>query len=600
MTDEAYDEDDEIRRLDFAAWFKLGRFALPHRSALAGLMSAGLVLAISESLLPMITARIVDDALSDSGGDKLVLLGSLYAGLVLFNAILIWFFINAGGIAATGIANNVRRALFDHLQTLSFSFYDKNPVGWLMARVTSDTSRMASIIPWFLLDMVWGTAFVLMISVMMLVIHWQLALLVMMTIPVLVELTRIFQKKLLLSQRGVRRVNSQITAKFNENITGVNTSKALVREAQNLQEFQRLSGAMFQYAVRNKLQASVYLPLMLTIGSVGVAITLWYGGINVGTQLTLGELIAFMQYAALFYIPIQEMSSTFTQFQSAQASAERIQGLLETVPEIRDDQEGQLEALSGPIKTIEFKHVDFYYNPAEKVLTDFNLKVEAGESIALVGATGSGKSTLVNLLARFYEPRSGTILINDRDYRYYPLLGLQSRLGMVLQSPHLFSGSILENIRYGNLDASDDEVRAAARKVQADEFINDMADGYQTVIGEGGSRLSSGQKQLVSLARAVLADPDIFILDEATSSIDTQSERLIQEGIEQVLRGRISFIVAHRLSTIRAASRILVIDKGRIVEQGDHDTLIAVGGRYASLYRNQFVKHEAMQFERKA
>ncbi len=588
MAHELKDEEDDVRRLDFGAWRKLSRFARPQRKHLLGLMGAGLLLAVSESLMPMLTAGIVDNAIGEQAGDRLAIYAVSYLALVVINVSLIWFFIRAGGRAATGIANDIRQALFEHLQRLSFSFYDKNPVGWLMSRVTSDTSRMASIIPWFLLDMVWGTAFIAMVSLMMLWLHWQLALLVMITIPLLFLVTRIFQRKLLHSQRGVRRLNSRITARFNENITGINTSKALVREQQNLREFSELSGEMFHHSVINKLQASVYLPLMLAIGSSGVALTLWYGGARVGDGLSLGELVAFMQYAALFYIPIQEMSATFTEFQSAQASAERVQGLLETEPEIQDDSEREQVPLQGRIKEISFQHVDFYYNPAEKVLADFNLDVKQGESIALVGATGSGKSTLVNLLARFYEPRQGSILINGRDYRDYPLLDLQSRLGMVLQSPHLFSGSIMENIRYGQLQASDQEVQAAARQVNADEFIQQLEQGYQTLIGEGGSRLSAGQKQLVSLARAVLADPDIFILDEATSSIDTQSERLIQQGIDKVMRGRISFVVAHRLSTIRSASRILVIHRGEIVEQGDHASLLARRGSYYHLYQNQF------------
>ena len=586
------DNESRVQRLDFGAWRKLSRFALPHRKPLLGLMGAGLVLAVSESLLPMLTAGIVDNAIGVQSGDRLAIYAVSYLALVLFNASLIWFFIRAGGRAATGIANDVRQALFEHLQCLSFSFFDKNPVGWLMSRVTSDTSRMASIIPWFLLDMVWGTAFIAMVSLMMLLLHWQLALLVMITIPLLILVTRIFQRKLLHSQRGVRRVNSRITARFNENITGVSTSKALVREQQNLQEFRELSGEMFHYSVINKLQSSVYLPLMLAIGSSGVALTLWYGGIRVGNGLSLGELVAFMQYAALFYIPIQEMSSTFTEFQSAQASAERVQGLLETEPEIQDGSDRAHVPLPGRIHEISFQHVDFYYNPAEKILEDFNLDVKQGESIALVGETGSGKSTLVNLLARFYEPKRGRILINGRDYRDYILLDLQSRLGMVLQSPHLFSGSIMENIRYGRLDATDKEVEEAAGQVNADEFIQQLEQGYQAFIGEGGSRLSAGQKQLVSLARAVLADPDIFILDEATSSIDTHSEHLIQQGIDKVMHGRISFVVAHRLSTIRSASRILVIHKGKIIEQGDHAGLLAQRGSYYQLYQNQFALSE--------
>ncbi len=589
MTNVLKNEEDNVARLDLGAWRKLSRFARVHRKSLLGLMGAGLLLAVSESLLPMLTANIVDDAIGGQAGDRLVVYGASYLALLLLNATLIWFFIRAGGRAATGIANDIREALFKHLQSLSFSFYDRNPVGWLMSRVTSDTSRMASIIPWFLLDMVWGSAFIIMVSLMMLSLHWQLALLVMTTIPLLILVTRVFQTRLLHSQRGVRRVNSWITARFNENINGINTSKAMVRELLNLQEFRELSSEMFHYAVINKLQSSVYLPLMLAIGSVGVALTLWYGGMRVGNGLSLGELVAFMQYAALFYIPIQEMSSTFTEFQSAQASAERVQGLLETEPEIQDGSDRAQIHLLGRINRISFQHVDFYYNPVEKVVTDFNLDVQQGESIALVGETGSGKSTLVNLLARFYEPKQGRILINDRDYRDYALLDLQSRLGIVLQSPHLFSGSIMENIGYGRLGAGDDEIKAAARQVHADEFIRKLEQGYQTVIGEGGNSLSAGEKQLVSLARAVLADPDIFILDEATSSIDTHSERLIQQGIDQVMRGRISFVVAHRLSTIRSANRILVIQEGEVVEQGDHAGLLARRGGYYRLYQNQLV-----------
>ena len=318
--------------------------------------------------------------------------------------------------------------------------------------------------------------------------------------------------------------------------------------------------------------------------------------------MTLGTMVAFMQYAAFFYIPIQELAARFTELQAAQASAERLQSLLDTEPEIADSPEVReriAQHAGGPgapddheaqITEIIFEHVSFGYAKGGEVLHDFNLTVTAGQSVALVGATGSGKSTIVSLLARFYEPTAGVIRINGRDYRERSLGWLQSQLGIVLQAPHLFSGTIRENIRYGRLSATDEEVTAAAQLVNADDFITQLDDGYATDVGEGGTRLSMGQKQLVSLARAVLANPQIFIMDEATSSIDTETERLIQDGIERLLTGRISFIIAHRLSTVRSADRILVIEKGRIVEGGTHAELIGQRGHYHQLYTRQFAR----------
>ena len=471
------------------------------------------------------------------------------------------------------------------------SYYDRRPVGWLMALVTSDASRLAGVIPWTLLDMVWGTALVAGISVMMLVLEWRLALLVMLVLPPLAVVSRAFQRRLLRTQRAVRRVNSQLTASFNEGIMGARTTKSLVREAENLAEFQVLSTEMYRSSVRNALQAAAYLPIVLAFGSIGVGLALWRGGLSSAAGLSIGELVAFMQYAAIFTMPIQEMAERFTQFQAAQASAERLEGLLATEPEIRDSEEVAAAPLDGArIETVELVDVSFAYKEGEPVLDRFNLRARAGESIALVGATGSGKTTIVSLLCRFYEPTAGTIEVNGIDYRRHGLAWLQSRLGIVLQTPHLFSGTIRENIRYGRLEASEEEIAAAARLTNADQFIANLPEGYDTPVGEGGNRLSTGQKQLVALARAVLADPQIFVLDEATSSVDTETERLIQDGIRKVLAGRLSFVIAHRLSTIRAADRILVIDRGRIVEEGRHEDLLRLRGRYHRLYMNQFTE----------
>jgi ATP-binding cassette subfamily B protein len=559
---------------------------------------SGFVLAWIDVLLPRVTGLVIDEATTHGLGSTLVARSVQYLGLVAIMAVLIWFFIVMAGRAATGFAYDVRRAAFARLQELSFSFYDKRPVGWLMARLTSDSERVSSIIPWFLLDAVWGTTLIIGIGVMMLHLNWRLGLWVMLILPPLAVVSVVFQRKLLRSQRAVRKTNSQITASFNEAIMGVRTTKALVREGENLEEFGTQCDAMYDHSVHNALQAAVYLPVVISLGSIGVGLALWRGGIQLGGHMSFGTMVAFMQYASFFYIPIQELAERFTQLQAAQASAERLQGLIDTEPEIKDSPEvaaemerlARIGGLEDRIDSVEFERVSFAYKEGEAVLTDFDLRLGAGETVALVGTTGSGKTTIVSLLSRFYEPTSGSIKINGADYRELGLMWLQSKLGIVLQSPHLFSGSIRENIRYGRLDATDEEVTEAAKVVNAHGFIAALEDGYDTDVGEGGGRLSTGQKQLVSLARAVLADPEIFILDEATSSVDTETERLIQHGIERVLEGRISFIIAHRLSTVRTADRILVIDQGRIAEQGTHDELIRCRGRYHHLYTSQFVK----------
>ena len=403
-----------------------------------------------------------------------------------------------------------------------------------------------------------------------------------------------------------------MTANYNEAIMGVRTTKTLVREEENLGEFQTLSGNMFRYSMRNALLNAAYLPMVIAIGSVGIGLVLWRGGAEAVAHragLSFGDLVAFMQYATLFYHPIQELARRFTDLQSAQAAVERVQGLLDTEPDIKDSEEVEKvlamradhptddgKAIDGgddQINTIEFKQVSFWYKKDEPVLRNFNLTVHAGQTIALVGATGGGKSTIVSLAARFYEPTQGDILINGIDYRKRSLHWLQSNLGVVLQSPHLFSGTIRENIRYGRLDATDEEIKKAAELVNAHQFIMEHELGYETEVGEGGANLSTGQRQLISLARAVLADPQIFIMDEATSSVDTETERLIQEAVEAVLHNRIAFVIAHRLSTIRSADLILVIESGTIVEQGNHDDLIRRRGVYFDLYTKQFADKRA-------
>jgi ATP-binding cassette subfamily B protein len=373
----------------------------------------------------------------------------------------------------------------------------------------------------------------------------------------------------------------------------VRTTKAFVRQQENLRQFDLLADEMRGYSVRGAVLNAVYLPIILTLGSVAIALALAMGGRQVlaGT-LAVGETVMFIYYAQLFFGPIQDMSIWFAEMQMAQASAERVLSLIEAVPEVRDrtriafpkEDDGPSP---GEVGRIQFEHVGFHYRHGPQVITDFNLVVEPGETIALVGATGSGKTTIINLLSRFYEPTEGRILMGGADYRDRGLDWLHSRLGVVLQQPHLFSGTIGENLRYGKLDATLEEIHEAARLACADQFISALELGYDTQVGEGGNQLSHGQKQLLSFARAILRAPQLLIMDEATSSVDTETERQIQQGLAHVLSGRTSFVIAHRLSTVRAADRILVIEKGKIVEQGPHRDLMRRGGRYYELYTDQ-------------
>jgi ATP-binding cassette subfamily B protein len=471
--------------------------------------------------------------------------------------------------------------------------------------MTSDCSNLSRVMGWALLDLSWGSSALINSVILMTLLSRRLALIVIMIAPVLILISRYYQVRLLKTSRALRKANSLTTAAFNEGIVGVRTSKSMVREVQNSQEFSHLTQTMYGHAVRNALYAAMFFPMMLSICGVGTALALRFGGLGVlHGEMTLGALATFLQIVFFIQFPVQELTNAITQIQGAQASAERVQSLVDADTEIEDspevierirkhsakraDAQLAIDGMDARIQSIEFRNVGFAYKAGQTVLTDFNLLVQPGQSIALVGPTGGGKTTIVGLACRFYEPSSGQILINGMDYRQRSLKWLQSSLGMVLQQPHLFSGTVRENIRYGRLSATDDEVVQAAKLTDAHDFITAMKEGYNTPVGEGGNQLSTGQKQLVALARAIIADPQIFVMDEATSSVDTLAERAIQSAIDRILKNRISFVIAHRLSTIRSASRILVIDGGRIIEDGNHHELIKAGGHYRDLYTNQF------------
>jgi len=437
---------------------------------------------------------------------------------------------------------------------------------------------------------------ILSASIFMLAINWRLALVVLVILPVLIYVAVQFRKKILVEFRRTRKLNSRITGAYNENISGVRVVKALGREDSNTLEFGDLTGEMYRSAYRAAWLSALFLPAVQIISAVALGSIAWFGGLQASAGLiSIGGIQAFVAYVTFMLWPIQDMARVYAEMQHAIASGERMFSLIDAVPEVVD-QPGAVDP--GSLKgEIEFDHVEFFYDEKQPVLRDFTLRVRPGETIALVGPTGGGKSTIVNLLGRFYEPNRGVIRIAGRDYLELSLRSIQSRIGVVLQTPHLFSGSIRENIRYGKLTASDAEVEQAARLAGAEDFILTLPKGYAENVGEGGNLLSTGQKQLISLARAVLADPEVFIMDEATSSVDTLTEALIQKGMEHLMTGRTSFVIAHRLSTIKRADRILVIEKGGIAEVGTHAELLRQHGHYYRLYTQQFRRELSEDYE---
>jgi ATP-binding cassette subfamily B protein len=596
MSDVAFEEEEFTTQYSGKTFRRILAQALPHWPWLVGfLITIGIVSAL-DAVFTYLGMSIIDDGILAQDRDALIPIITIYGGLIIVQAINVFAFIVLAGILGERIRYDLRQKLFAHLQELSLSYYDRTPVGWIMSRVTSDTDRVAELVTWGLLDITWalmniGTAFVFM-----LLINWRLALIILLIVPVIIAVALQFKVRILAEFRLVRKINSRITGAFNESISGVRVVKALGREEEDLAEFGGLTSEMYRAGFRAAWLSALFLPAVQLIGSVAVGAIVWYGGLQ--TQfgaMTIGGIHAFISYIVFMLWPIQDLARVYAEMQHALASAERIFSLMDTTAEVSDRPEAYDP---GSIRgSLVFDRVDFWYEQQNPVLTNFSLKVEPGETIALVGPTGGGKSTLVNLLARFYEPKAGKILIAGEDYTSLKLHAIHSRIGMVLQTPHLFSGSINDNIRYGKLDATRDQIEEAAELAGAHNFIAEMDAGYEEQVGEGGVLLSVGQKQLISLARAILADPEIFIMDEATSSVDTVTEGLIQRGIERLMVDRTSFIIAHRLSTIKRADRILVISNGEIEETGSHAELIRRKGRYYRLYTQQFSRRLEQKIE---
>ena len=565
------------------------------RWVLGFVLSTALVSTL-DSVFTFLSKQMVD--LGIAVGDKAALtrIVSLYGALILVQAVAVFTLIYLAGVLGERVRYDLRKKMFEHLQNLSFSYFDRTPVGWIMSRVTSDSDRIAELVTWGMLDVTWGLMNICTAMFFMLLINWKLALIVLVIIPVLVVVAAEFKRRILVEYRQVRKINSKITGAFNENISGVRVIKALCREEQNLHEFEGLSGEMYRASYRAAWLSALFLPVVQLISAVAVGSVAWYGGLQVQVgAMTIGGIQAFVSYIFFMLWPIQEMARVYAELQQAIASAERVFSLIDAVPEVVDQPDARdLGTIGGEI---EFDHVDFWYEPDKLILSDFTLKINPGETIALVGPTGGGKTTIVNLICRFYEPKQGTIRIGGRDYRDLTLHAIQSRIGVVLQTPHLFSGTIRENIRYGRLDATDEEIEDAARLAGAHDFVRTLDRGYDEEVGEGGDLLSVGQKQLISLARAILAQPEILVMDEATSSVDTLTEDLIQRGMEALVQHRTSFVIAHRLSTIKRADRILVIEDGHITEMGSHAELLRARGHYYRLYSQQFRQRLEQELE---
>lgn len=604
-----YHEDDQDiqTRVNFKTWRKILKIIAKSGKHIKLLMMYSGIIAVLDTSIPLFNRYAID--VFFIAGDY-----STWPWYVLANIILaagfglsVWGFIKQAGIIEAEVSYELRRQAFENLQKLSYGYFDKTPHGWIMARMTSDARKLSLIISWGLIDFMWAMLSMIFILTVLFMTFAKLALIISIFLPVMLFIAYVFQKRILKQYREAKKHNSALTAQYNEGFQGAKTTKSLTIEDANYNEFKETAFKLRKSSVRAQLTTAIFTSIILIIAYIAVSLTMVQGSIYVlGAFITVGTLQMFIAYTINFFEPIMAISRILSDFQNAQASVERIVGLIETKPQIEDtfaviekygtifdDHKDEWEALKGEV---EFKNINFYYNENEPIFTDFNFKVEAGKSVALVGHTGSGKTSFVNLLSRFYEPQKGEILIDGVDYRERSIHWLHKRLGYVLQSPQLFSTSILENIRYGKLDATDEEVINAAKSVGIDKFVDKLENKYDTSVGEGGNLLSVGQKQLISFARAILADPRILILDEATSSIDSETELVIQEATDQLLKDRTSFIVAHRLSTIVNADIIVMLEMGKIIEMGSHDELISKRGKYFNLYKNQFFKEKEQEY----
>jgi ATP-binding cassette subfamily B protein/subfamily B ATP-binding cassette protein MsbA len=566
---------------------RLVTYLRPHAGLL---LIAGLMMVLNslfQILGPYLTGRAVDQFIGE--GDRqglnrtmLLLLGAYLGGLVT-RGVQTLVTVTMG----QRVLYRMRERIFEHFQRLSLEFFDRRETGDLMSRLTNDTEAINNTLNMGLPQLLGNIVFLIGVLIAMLALDWQLALISMVVLPLMFVSTLFFSKRVRAASRLSRQTLGEVSSELEENIAGVKVVQAFGREEQTAQEFRQVNAQNRDANVQAQTVTSAFRPTLDIFSTVGIALVLGAGGVMaLDGAVTVGLIFAFLGYVRRFFQPVRAIGMLYAQVQTAIASAERIFELLDTPSQVEDRSDAaRLDEVEGRIV---FEHVTFAYEEGETVLRDVSFTTEPGEMVAIVGPTGAGKTTMVNLLMRFYDVMEGRVLVDGYDVRDVQKESLRDQIGMVLQDTFLFAGTIMENIRYGRLDATDGEAIAAARTAGADGFIRRLPDGYDTELSERGASLSLGQRQLIAIARAMLANPRILILDEATSSVDTRTERVIQAGMRKLMKGRTSLVIAHRLSTIREADQVLVLCEGRIVERGTHDALLAAEGFYHALYMSQF------------